>query len=120
MEDEVRWEEYKTDDAELIITAYGLASRVSKKVVDLAREEGIKMGIIRPITLWPFPMKRIEEIAALDRVRFFLSVEMNMGQMVEDVRLSVNGKKPVYFYGRTGGILPTPEEILEYARKQLN
>ena len=119
MEDEVRWEEYKTDDAELIITAYGLASRVSKKVVDLAREEGIKMGIIRPITLWPFPMKRIEEIAALDHVKLFLSVEMNMGQMVEDVRLSVNGKKPVYFYGRTGGILPTPEEILEYARKQL-
>ncbi len=119
VENEIRWEEYKMDDAEVVIAAYGLSSRVCKKVVDLAREQGIKMGLIRPITLWPFPMEEIGKFAGLDRVKFFLSVEMNMGQMVEDVKLSVSGKKPVYFYGRTGGILPTPEEILEYARKQL-
>ena len=118
-ENEVRFEEYKMDDAEEVIVSYGLSSRVCKKVVDLAREAGMKMGLIRPITLWPFPEEQIAKTAELDRVRFFLSVEMNTGQMVEDVKLAVNGKKPVHFYGRTGGILPTPEEILDYARKQL-
>jgi 2-oxoglutarate/2-oxoacid ferredoxin oxidoreductase subunit alpha len=118
-ENEVRYEEYKMDDAEIVITAFGLTSRVCKKVVDLAREEGIKMGLFRPITLWPFPKDQISELADQDRVKLFLSVEMNVGQMVEDIRLAVNGRKPVYFYGRQGGILPTPEEILEYAKKQL-
>lgn len=116
---EVRFEEYKMDDVEVIITAYGLSSRVCKKVVDMAREKGIKMGLFRPITLWPFPVGKIAELADLDSVKFFLSVEMNAGQMIEDVKLAVEGKKPVYFYGRTGGILPTPEEILEYVQKHL-
>lgn len=119
MENEVRFEGYKLDDAEEVIVSYGVTSRVCKKVVDLAREEGIKMGLLRPITLWPFPTGKIDELAGLDRVKYFISVEMNVGQMVEDVKLTVNGRKPVHFYGRTGGILPTPDEILDHARKLL-
>jgi len=116
-ENEVRYEAYNLDDAEIVISAFGVTSRVCKKVVDLAREEGIKMGLLRPITLWPFCTEKISELADSDRVKFFISVEMNVGQMVEDVRLAVNGRKPVHFYGRQGGILPTPEEILAAAKK---
>jgi 2-oxoglutarate ferredoxin oxidoreductase subunit alpha len=119
LDNEVRFEKYRMDDAEIIISAFGLTSRICKKVVDLAREEGIKMGLFRPITVWPFPTDQLAELAAQDRVKFFLSVEMNAGQMVEDIRLSVNGKKPVYFYGRQGGIVPTPEEILNAAKGHL-
>lgn len=116
---EIRYEKYRVDDAEIIVSAFGLTSRICKKVVDLAREEGIKMGLFRPITVWPFPTDQLAELAAQNRVKFFLSVEMNAGQMVEDIRLSVNGKKPVYFYGRQGGIVPTPEEILNAAKEHL-
>jgi len=113
-ENEVRFEEYKIDDAEIILTSFGLSSRICKKVVDLGREKGIKLGLLRPITLWPFPSCKIAELAAQNRVKFFLSMEMNAGQMVEDVQLSVNGKKPVYFFGRAGGIIPTPDEVLHH------
>ncbi|MCP5105324.1 MAG: 3-methyl-2-oxobutanoate dehydrogenase subunit VorB [bacterium] len=118
-ENEVRYEEYQVDDAEIVMTSFGLTSRVCKKTVDLAREQGIKMGLLRPITVWPFPTKVFEKLAVQDRVKFFISVEMNVGQMVEDVRLAVNGKKPVHFYGRQGGIVPTPDEILEAAEKHI-
>ncbi len=117
-EKEVRFEDYKLDDAEIILVSYGLSSRTSKKVVDLARDKGIKMGLLRPITLWPFPKKEIERLSKKDSTKFFLSVEMSVGQMVEDVKLNVNGRKPVYMYGRTGGIIMTPEEILEYVEKK--
>lgn len=116
---EVRFEAYKMDDAEIVINAFGVTSRVCKKTVDLARQQGIKMGLFRPITLWPFPKNQIDALAEQKRVKFFISVEMNAGQMVEDVQLAVNGRKPVYFYGRQGGIIPTPEEILEAAKKHL-
>ena len=112
---EVRYEEYKTEDAEIIITAFGATSRVAKSAINTAREAGIKAGLIRPITLWPFPKKIIAERA--ETAKAFLSVEMNMGQMVDDVRLAVNGKKPVYFFGRTGGIVPTAEEIIAELEK---
>lgn len=118
-ENEIRYEEYQMDDAEEVIMSFGVTSRVCKKVVDLAREDGIKLGMLRPITLWPFPSQRIAELAALDRINFFISVEMSVGQMVEDIKLAVNGKKPVHYYGRTGGIIPTPEEVLENIRKHL-
>ncbi|HLP59808.1 MAG TPA: 3-methyl-2-oxobutanoate dehydrogenase subunit VorB [Candidatus Deferrimicrobium sp.] len=117
VENEVRFESYRLEDAEVIISAFGVTSRICKKTVDLAREQGMKMGLLRPITLWPFPVNPFEKMAAQDHVKFFLSVEMNVGQMVEDIRLSVNGKKPVYFYGRQGGIVPTPEEILNAAKE---
>lgn len=109
-EEEVRYEDYLTEDADIVLTAFGLSSRICQKAVDLAREQGIKAGLLRPITLFPFPEKKIAEIAETAKV--FLDVEMNAGQMVEDVRLAVNGKKPVYFKGRMGGIIPSPEEIL--------
>jgi 2-oxoglutarate ferredoxin oxidoreductase subunit alpha len=118
-ENEILYEEYNTSDAEMIIVAFGLTSRTCKKVVDIAREENIKVGLLRPITLWPFPIDKIKEFAGKDSVKFFISVEMNAGQMVEDVRLAVNGKKPVHFYGRMGGIIPTPNEIFDALKKEI-
>lgn len=114
-EKEVRYESIKIDDAEFILSAYGLAARICQKVVELAREKGYKVGLIRPITLFPFPKKLFAQIAT--RVKGILDVEMNAGQMVEDVKLAVEGKTKVEFYGRMGGIIPTPEEILEYFEK---
>lgn len=111
MENEVRYEEYQVEDAEFILVAYGLSARIVRKTVDLAREKGIKAGLLRPQTLFPFPYERINQLAG--HAKAFLDVEMNSGQMVEDVRLAVNGKTEVYFKGRMGGIIPTPEEILE-------
>lgn len=112
---EQRAEEYLTDDAELIIVAYGASSRVSRSAIDMARAEGIKAGMIRPITLWPYPVDFIEK--NVDHAKSFLCVEMSMGQMVDDVRLAVNGRKPVNFFGRTGGIIPTPAEVLSEIKK---
>ncbi|MFO7814428.1 MAG: 3-methyl-2-oxobutanoate dehydrogenase subunit VorB [Halanaerobiales bacterium] len=110
-EEEVRYEELYTDDADLIIVAYGTTARISSRAIEMARKEGYKVGMIRPITLFPFPTDIINETA--ERVDDFLAVEMSTGQMVEDVRLAVNGKKPVHFYGRTGGVVPSPEEIVD-------
>lgn len=107
---EVRYEEYETDDADYIIVAYGTTARIAKNAVKALRAEGIKAGLIRPITLWPFPMEVIGKAA--DKAKAFLSVEMSTGQMVEDVKLAVNGKKDVFFFGRTGGMVPTPAEIV--------
>jgi len=107
---EVRYELLHTDDADVVLVAFGLSARICEKVMDLAREKGIRAGIVRPITLYPFPSDILSQLA--DRVGAFLTVEMNAGQMVEDVRLAVNGKKPVFFKGRMGGMIPTPEEVL--------
>ena len=119
-ENEVRFEEYRTEDAEIVITAFGLSSRIAKKSMDLARETGMKVGIFRPITVWPFPLQPLAEIASRDHVKFFLSVEMNAGQMVEDVKLAICGQKPVHFYGRMGGIIPTPDEVLKEIIRLVN
>jgi 2-oxoglutarate ferredoxin oxidoreductase subunit alpha len=107
---EQRAEEYLTEDADIVLVAFGASSRIARSAVNKARAEGIKAGLIRPITLWPFPADVIEKSVAHAKV--FLSVEMNMGQMVDDVRLAVNGRRPVEFFGRTGGIIPTPVETL--------
>ena len=109
-QNEVRYEDYMMDDAEIAVVAYGATSRIVKSAVNTAREMGIKAGAIRPITLYPFPTKRIGEAA--DKVKAILTVEMSLGQMVDDVRLAANGKVPVSFFGRTGGIIPTPAEVL--------
>lgn len=103
-------EEFRTEDAEIVLVAFGLASRICQKVVEMARERGIAAGLIRPLTLYPYPSDVVARVA--DRAQRFLVVEMNAGQMVEDVRLAVNGKRPVDFKGRMGGVIPTPEEIL--------
>jgi len=108
---EVLCEEYQVDDADIIVVAYGVAARIVRSAVSKAREEGIKAGWIRPITLWPFPTEQINKVA--DEFRVFLTVEMSLGQMVEDVKLAVAGKAPVLFYGRPGGSIPTVEQVLE-------
>lgn len=108
---EVRFEEVDTKDADLIVAAYGTTARIVLSAMDEAKKLGLRVGLIRPITLWPFPTEAFAEAA--DKAQAFLSVEMSAGQMVEDVRLAVNGKKPVYFYGRTGGMVPTPEAVLD-------
>ncbi len=107
---EVRYEMYKCDDADIIAVAYGTTARIVKNTIDMAAREGIKMGLIRPISLWPFPQQPFDE--TVDRAKAYISVEMSTGQMVEDVRLAVNGRKPVEFYGRTGGMIPEPKDIL--------
>ena len=112
--EEQRAEEFMTEDAEIVIVAFGASSRVARSAIKTAREEGIKVGMIRPITLWPFPEKAIEK--TIPTVKKYLCVEMNMGQMVDDVRLVVNGRKPVEFFGRTGGVIPTPAEVLDQIR----
>lgn len=110
-EEEVRYEEIQCEDADYIIVAFGVSARISQKAVDLLREKGIKVGLLRPITLFPFPNKRIEELAK--KTKGFLSVEMNAGQMVEDVRLAVNGKAKVEHFGRMGGVIATPKEVVD-------
>lgn len=107
---EVRYEEIQCNDAEYIFVAFGTMARVCQKAVEMARAEGIKAGLLRPITLFPYPTLRVKELA--ENVTGFLSVEMSAGQMVEDVRLAVSGKVPVEFYGRMGGIVPSPGEVL--------
>lgn len=110
---EQRAETFLTDDADIVLVAFGASSRISRTAVKKARALGIKAGLVRPITLWPFPQDIISAIAD-GPVKAFLSVEMNMGQMVDDVRLVVNGREPVEFFGRTGGVIPTPAEVLEH------
>ncbi len=106
---------YKTEDAEIVVTAYGATSRVAKSAVNMAREQGIKAGLIRPVTLWPFPVKQYQKTA--ETAERFLCVEMSMGQMIDDVKLAINCSKPVEFYGRTGGVIPKPSEILDEIKK---
>ncbi|HIY84807.1 MAG TPA: 3-methyl-2-oxobutanoate dehydrogenase subunit VorB [Candidatus Rubneribacter avistercoris] len=108
--DEQRAETFMTDDADIVAVAFGASARVARSAVVAAREQGIKAGLVRPITLWPFPVDAIE--ATVPSAKAYLSVEMSMGQMVDDVRLAVAGRRPVDFYGRTGGVIPTPAEVL--------
>ena len=114
---EQRAEEYRTEDADVIVVAYGASSRVARSAVNKACEEGLKVGLVRPITLWPFPTDAIQRAAK--QAKHLLVVEMSMGQMVDDVRLAVEGSVPVSFYGRTGGIIPTPKEVLGEIKKLL-
>ena len=116
-ENEVRYEEYMCEDADYLIVAFGSAARIAKKTIQLAREQGIMVGLLRPITLWPFPTK---QIAALGKkVKGILVLEFNAGQMIEDVSLAVKCSIPVGHYGRLGGIVPDPDEVLEALRKMI-
>lgn len=108
---EIRFEATDCDDADYIITAFGLVARICQKAAEMARAKGIKVGVFRPISLFPFPYAQLKEYAG--KIKGILDVEMNAGQMVEDVRLSVEGAVPVYFHGRMGGVVPSPEEVLE-------
>ena len=114
-ENEPMYEQYRMDDAEICIVAFGVAARVSQNAIDKAREMGIKVGMIRPITLWPFPKKAL--LAAADKVKAFISVELSMGQMIEDVELAIRCKKPVMLCNRVGGMIPTTENVLDSIKK---
>lgn len=114
---EVRYEEFRCDDAEYLLVAFGSSARICQKVVELGRAEGLRLGLLRPITLWPFPTAAIASYAG--KVKGMLSVELNAGQMVEDVRLAVNGKVKVEHFGRLGGIVFTPDEILVALKEKL-
>jgi 2-oxoglutarate/2-oxoacid ferredoxin oxidoreductase subunit alpha len=109
---EVRFEPYMIDDARVVIVSFGMASRVSMAAIQTARQKGMKVGLLRPVTLWPFPTTAVEELAKNPRVKAFIDVEMNFGQMIEDVKLAVSGRKEVHFYGRTGGMLPDEDDLL--------
>ena len=109
-ENEVMYEEYLMDDAEVCVVAFGITSRVAKNAINEARANGVKVGMIRPITVWPFPKKVLA--AAAEKCKAFICVEMSMGQMIEDVELAIRCKKPVYLCNRVGGMIPTPEEVL--------
>jgi 2-oxoglutarate ferredoxin oxidoreductase subunit alpha len=98
-----------TDDARLIVVAFGIAARIAKGAINTARANGLKVGMLRPITLWPFPTEKVQELAK--SVKQYLVFEMNMGQMIEDVQLALEGKGEVAFYGRPGGVIPTPSEV---------
>jgi pyruvate/2-oxoacid:ferredoxin oxidoreductase alpha subunit len=110
----VRFEAVQTEDADIILVGYGIVARILKSVVARARERGIRAGLLRPITLFPFPTRAIR--ALCNDASVFGVVEMSTGQMLEDVRLAVEGRRPVEFYGRAGGVVPTAEEILEFVR----
>ncbi len=112
MEKEVRYSEYMMDDAEMVIVSYGIASRLSRSAIDELRSKGIKVGLFRPISLFPYPTKKLAALAD-DKVKLFVSVELSNGQMLEDVKIAVNGKKPVEYYGRMGGAIPTHDELVE-------
>ena len=116
-DNEVRYETQQCDDADYIIVSFGPAARISEKAIELAREEGLKVGLFRPITLWPFPSKQIAEMAR--GKKGILVAEINAGQMVEDVRLAINGALPVEYFGRLGGIVPEPEEIVNALKEKL-
>ena len=115
--EEVRYEEINCEDADYLIVAFGSMARICQKTIEMAQEQGIKIGLLRPITLWPFPSQAIA--AYTDKVKGIISVELNAGQMVEDVRLAVNGKVKVEQFGRLGGIVPTPDEVLSAIKEKL-
>lgn len=112
--DEVRYETYRTEDAEIVVVAYGAAARIAQNAIDMARAEGLRAGLIRPITLWPFPKKALYDLAG--QVKAFVVAELSMGQMIEDVELAIRCKKPVHLVRHSGGIVPRPEEIVEKIR----
>ena len=114
-EKEAMWEEYLTDDADICVVAFGIASRVAKNAIAEARSRGVKVGMIRPITLWPFPKAAFEKVEK--HVKTFISVELSMGQMIEDVRLATKCKKPVLLCNRAGGMIPSADMILDFILK---
>ena len=122
-ENETTCENFMTDDAQLIVTAFGIAARIAKGAITNARAQGMKVGMFRPVTLWPFPKQQLKDLS--QKTKYFLDFEMNMGQMIDDVKLSLEGKGDVTFYGRPGGVIPTSSEVLRvitrlYYQKGLN
>ncbi|MEA3288280.1 MAG: 3-methyl-2-oxobutanoate dehydrogenase subunit VorB [Candidatus Marinimicrobia bacterium] len=116
---DTRYEEYLLDDAEYVVVGYGIVSRLVHTAINQLRDEGVKVGLLRPITLMPYPTERLAELAALDQVKAFSVIELSNGQMVDDVRLAVNGTKPVEFYGRMGGNVPSIKELVHEIKRMM-
>ena len=117
---ETRWECVQCDDADIIITAYGTPARIALTALESLRDQGVKVGLFRPITLWPFPEDALRELSEADHVKAFLDVEMSSsGQMIDDIRLGVEGRKPITYLGHAGGVMPTVEEMVEYVKQAL-
>jgi 2-oxoglutarate ferredoxin oxidoreductase subunit alpha len=112
-------EEYLTEDADIVLVAYGASSRVARSAVNKAREKGIKAGLVRPITLWPFPGKALKNIAMQDSVKAVVDVELSMGQMIDDVKIALEGCRPVSFVGKAGGVVPTPADVAAVAKQAI-
>lgn len=117
MAKEERWDTYQLDDADYVFVAFGTTARIVESAVDLARAQGIKVGLIRPITLWPFPIRAFKGLES--KIKGLMSVELSIGQMIQDVKLAVDCKLPVEFYGRQGGMMPGPEEVLQALKDKL-
>ena len=117
-ENEIMYEEFMTEDAEICVVAFGIAARVAKNAVIAARKEGIKVGLFRPITLWPFPKAALNKVA--DTAKKFISVELSMGQMIEDIELAIRCRRPVELCNRAGGMIPSSEQVLEHIKKAAN
>lgn len=117
-ENEIRYEEMQTEDAEYLIVAFGSAARIAQKAIERCRAEGIRVGMLRPVTLWPFPTTAVSELSR--RMKSILSVEINAGQMIDDIRLAVQGQAPVHHFGRMGGVVPTPDEIVEAVKRMVS
>ncbi len=115
-ENETRWEEVNTEGCEVLFVAYGTPSRITKAAIKLLEAEGIKAGLFRPITLWPFPMKQLKECANQDSVKAVVDFELSMGQMIDDVKIALEGTRPVSFVGKAGGVVPTPAEVAAAAK----
>jgi len=114
---EVRYELQACEDADIVIVAYGTTARIAKSAIEKCRRMGLRMGLLRPVTLYPYPFEAFEKV--MERAKAFLVVEMSMGQMIEDVKIAVAGRRPISFFGRTGGIVPTAEEIAKHAQAAL-
>lgn len=115
-ENEVRWEEFNTENAEVIFVAYGTPSRITRAAIKMLEKDGIKAGLIRPITLWPFPSKALKDAAMQDSVKAVVDFELSMGQMIDDVKIALEGCRPVAFVGKAGGVVPTPAEVAAAAK----
>ena len=116
-QEELRYEPYNVDvEYQVLIVSYGIISRVCRTAIDILKAEGFEVGMIRPQNLFPFPEKAIEDAASKDSCKAVISIELSMGQMVEDVERSVHGKRPVHWYGKAGGEVPTPEEIIDVVK----
>ena len=116
-QNEIKYEAYNTEGCEVLIAAYGTTARIVKSVISMAQKQGLKIGLFRPVTLWPFPYDTLHELACQQSVKHVMSVELSGGQMVDDIKIGVNGAKPVSFFGRTGGMVPMPEEVLDAVMK---
>ena len=116
-ESETRWEATGCEGAQVILAAFGTTARIALSAARKLEKEGIRAGLFRPVTLWPFPQEALRRLAMQEGVRAVLTVEMNLGQMLTDVRLAVEGRKPVRFFGRTGGMVPSPAEVADAVRE---